>query len=156
METSYIRTMSNFPILVKTLLIFPIPWAPASGPFPKRGVRALPDKGTCREIDNVYQAMCNNALISEVTDNTVFNLRSAHALKTEHWDHFELWTLNQLRISNLSSGAVFHCVDEKQCRSWSAGFIRSQLIRSYTVFKRDYRLEKKLCALLAYYLGLTQ
>ena len=39
METSYIRTMSNFPILVKTLLIFPIPWAPA--PFPKRGVRAL-------------------------------------------------------------------------------------------------------------------
>ena len=31
--------MSNFPILVKTRLIFPIPWAPA--PFPKRGVRAL-------------------------------------------------------------------------------------------------------------------
>ena len=39
METSYIRTMSNFPILVKTPLIFPIPWAPA--PFPKRGLRAL-------------------------------------------------------------------------------------------------------------------
>ena len=39
METSYIRTMSNFPIFVKTPLIFPIPWAPA--PFPKRGVRAL-------------------------------------------------------------------------------------------------------------------
>ena len=39
METSYIRTMSNFPILVKTPLIFPIPWAPAL--FPKRGVRAL-------------------------------------------------------------------------------------------------------------------
>ena len=39
METSYIRAMSNFPILVKTPLIFPIPWAPA--PFPKRGVRAL-------------------------------------------------------------------------------------------------------------------
>ena len=39
MELSYIRTMSNFPILVKTPLIFPIPWAPA--PFPKRGVRAL-------------------------------------------------------------------------------------------------------------------
>ena len=38
-ETSYIRTMSNFPIFVKTPLIFPIPWAPA--PFPKRGVRAL-------------------------------------------------------------------------------------------------------------------
>ena len=37
--TSNIRTMSNFPILVKTPLIFPIPWAPA--PFPKRGVRAL-------------------------------------------------------------------------------------------------------------------
>ena len=37
METSYIRTMSNFPILVKTPLIFPIPWALA--PFPKRGVR---------------------------------------------------------------------------------------------------------------------
>ena len=33
METSYIRTMSNFPIFVKTPLIFPIPWAPA--PFPK-------------------------------------------------------------------------------------------------------------------------
>ena len=32
METSYIR-MSNFPILVKTPLIFPVPWAPA--PFPK-------------------------------------------------------------------------------------------------------------------------
>ena len=31
--------MSNFPILVKTPLIFPIPWAPA--PFPQRGVRAL-------------------------------------------------------------------------------------------------------------------
>ena len=31
--------MSNFPILVKTPLIFPIPWAPA--PFPERGVRAL-------------------------------------------------------------------------------------------------------------------
>ena len=31
--------MSNFPILVQTPLIFPIPWAPA--PFPKRGVRAL-------------------------------------------------------------------------------------------------------------------
>ena len=29
MEMSYIRTMSNFPILVKTQLIFPIPWAPA-------------------------------------------------------------------------------------------------------------------------------
>ena len=39
METSYIRAMSNFPILVKTPLIFSIPWAPA--PFPKRGVRAL-------------------------------------------------------------------------------------------------------------------
>ena len=39
METSYIRTMSNFPILVITPLIFQIPWAPA--PFPKRGVRAL-------------------------------------------------------------------------------------------------------------------
>ena len=39
METSYIMTMSNFPILVKMPLIFPIPWAPA--PFPKRGVRAL-------------------------------------------------------------------------------------------------------------------
>ena len=39
METSYIRTLSNFPILVKTPLIFPIPWAPA--PFPKRDVRAL-------------------------------------------------------------------------------------------------------------------
>ena len=39
METSYIRTMSNFPILVKTPRIFPIHWAPA--PFPKRGVRAL-------------------------------------------------------------------------------------------------------------------
>ena len=39
METSYIRTMSNFPILVKTPRIFPIQWAPA--PFPKRGVRAL-------------------------------------------------------------------------------------------------------------------
>ena len=36
---SYIRMLSNFPILVKTPLIFPIPWAPA--PFPKRGVRAL-------------------------------------------------------------------------------------------------------------------
>ena len=31
--------MSNFPILVKTPLIFPVPWA--SAPFPKRGVRAL-------------------------------------------------------------------------------------------------------------------
>ena len=31
--------MSNFTILFKTPLIFPIPWAPA--PFPKRGVRAL-------------------------------------------------------------------------------------------------------------------
>ena len=40
METSYIRMMSNFPILVETRLIFPILWAPA--PFPKRGVRALP------------------------------------------------------------------------------------------------------------------
>ena len=39
METSYIRTMSNFPILVKTPRIFPIQWAAA--PFPKRGVRAL-------------------------------------------------------------------------------------------------------------------
>ena len=39
METSYIRTKSNFLILVKTPLIFPIPWAPA--PFPKRGVIAL-------------------------------------------------------------------------------------------------------------------
>ena len=39
METSYIRMMSNFPILVATPLIFPILWAPA--PFPKRGVRAL-------------------------------------------------------------------------------------------------------------------
>ena len=39
METSYIRTMSNFPILVKTPLILPIPWAPAQ--FPKRGVRVL-------------------------------------------------------------------------------------------------------------------
>ena len=36
---SYIRTISNFPILVKTPLIFPIQWAPA--PFQKRGVRAL-------------------------------------------------------------------------------------------------------------------
>ena len=39
METSNIRTMSNFPILVKTALIFPITWPPAL--FPKRGVRAL-------------------------------------------------------------------------------------------------------------------
>ena len=39
MEMSYIMTMSNFPILVKTLLIFPIPWAPAT--FPISGVRAL-------------------------------------------------------------------------------------------------------------------
>ena len=39
METLYIRTMSNFPILVKKPLIFQIPWAPA--PFPKKGVRAL-------------------------------------------------------------------------------------------------------------------
>ena len=39
MEMSYIRTMSNSPILVKTPLIFPVPWTPA--PFPKRGVRAL-------------------------------------------------------------------------------------------------------------------
>ena len=31
--------MSNFPILVQTQLIFPIPWAPA--PFQKTGVRAL-------------------------------------------------------------------------------------------------------------------
>ena len=31
--------MSNFSILVKTPLIFPIPWAPA--PFSKRGVRVL-------------------------------------------------------------------------------------------------------------------
>ena len=39
MDTSYIRTMSNFQIFVKTPLIFPVPWAPA--PFPERGVRAL-------------------------------------------------------------------------------------------------------------------
>ena len=39
METSYVRMMLNFPILVITPLIFPIPWALA--PFPKRGVRAL-------------------------------------------------------------------------------------------------------------------
>ena len=39
METSYLRMNSNFPISVKTPLIFPILWAPA--PFPKRGVRAL-------------------------------------------------------------------------------------------------------------------
>ena len=39
MERSYIRMMSNFPILVKTQIIFPIPWATA--PFPKRSVRAL-------------------------------------------------------------------------------------------------------------------
>ena len=35
MEMSHIRTMSNFPILVKMPLIFPIPWAPA--PFLKKG-----------------------------------------------------------------------------------------------------------------------
>ena len=40
METSNIRTMSNFPVLVKTPLIFPIPWAQA--PFPNRDVMALP------------------------------------------------------------------------------------------------------------------
>ena len=39
MEKSYIRTMSNFSILVKTLLIFPIPSALTA--FPKRGVSAL-------------------------------------------------------------------------------------------------------------------
>ena len=39
METSFIKTMSNFLILVKTPLIFPIPWAPA--PFPKSGAGAL-------------------------------------------------------------------------------------------------------------------
>ena len=38
METSYIRMMSIFPILVQTPLIFPIPWAPP-GPIPKRGVK---------------------------------------------------------------------------------------------------------------------
>ena len=43
METSYLRMMSNFPISVKTPLIFPIPWAPA--PFPKRGVGAMDQKG---------------------------------------------------------------------------------------------------------------
>ena len=48
METSYIRTMSNFPILVKTPLIFQIPWAPA--PFPKRGVRALVRERLARPI----------------------------------------------------------------------------------------------------------
>ena len=39
METSYIRTMSNFPNLVKMPIIFQILWAPA--PFQKRDVIAL-------------------------------------------------------------------------------------------------------------------
>ena len=53
METLYIRTMSNFPILIKTPLIFPIPWAPA--PFPKRGVRALGYVDKINRMENLNE-----------------------------------------------------------------------------------------------------
>ena len=37
-----------------------------------------------------------------------------------------------------------HSVDENKCGSWLAGFVRSQLVRIYTVFKRGYRILKKI------------
>ena len=65
MELSYIRTMSNVPILVKTPLIFPIPWAPA--PFPKRGVRAL------ITINLNYALICEKTLIEMIHFSTQTN-----------------------------------------------------------------------------------
>ena len=52
--------------------------------------------------------------------------------------------------SKQSSGAnllviLIYCLDEdQQCRSWSAGFIRSQLIWIYTVLKRVQNYENKV------------
>ena len=43
--------------------------------------------------------------------------------------------------------SVIQCVDGKQCGSWSAGFIRSQLIWIYAVFERVYTISKNLSLL---------
>ena len=68
-----------------------------------------------------------------------FNLLSAHASISAQWVLYELFT-------------QIHSLDEKQCSSRSAGFMRSQLIWINTISgsklysKEDFRVFKKLHA----------
>ena len=62
---------------------------------------------------------------------------------------YELLTFSHSSGTILLLMLINH-VDENQCGSWSAGFIRSQMIWIYTDFKRGHRNLIKLCILCRY------
>ena len=59
-----------------------------------------------------------------------------------HWVHYGYFTLFSHLIFSESNVFLnikyWFIVQVKKCGSWSAGFIRSQLIRIYTIFKSVY------------------
>ena len=78
-------------------------------------------------------------------------LLAAYTMEISCHNQIKLFALCDLMIYNQSSDAIALSIwMEKQCGSWSAGFIRSQLIWIHTVFKRWSRILKKLCAQCAY------
>ena len=90
--------------------------------------------------------------VKSISPNSISNLINTHSLKCAHQAHFLAGLLYQVRISSKSPKVIsliliwIYCVHVKQCRSWSTGFIRSQLIWVYTFFKKLYEVLKMFYA----------
>ena len=97
----------------------------------------------------ILDSLAFNVTVPFNAFHTIYGLISAHA---------PLHILYALMIISQTSEAIslllhIHGVDENQCGPWSAGFIRSQLIRIYTVFKRGYWIMCTVCLLVIWYLN---
>ena len=85
-------------------------------------------------------------------ETTRFNLISTHAPISALGGLYGLFTLiifgfpsNQNCVISILISDMELSFGWKKCRAWSAGFIRSQLILIFTLFKRGYRMLKVMC-----------